>query len=35
MQYKYKLKEGHTPDDTFIPGVRISEEGTVESDTPP
>lgn len=34
MPYKYKLKAGHTADDTFIPGVRISEEGTVESATP-
>lgn len=34
MPYKYKLKEGHNPDETFIPGVSISKEGDVESATP-
>lgn len=33
MAYKYKLKEGHTPETTFIPGVAISADGTVESET--
>ena len=33
MPYKYKLKAGHTSKDTFIPGVHISEDGTIVSET--
>lgn len=33
MAYKYKLKEGHTPETTFIPGIALNADGTVESET--